>query len=237
MRFTAACITASALVATAVAAPAPECNADQAPKEYNQHGRGYDISRVGRPGRPGRRVHAEHPTTAATLTFPATCTAVVTSIATETVRVTETYSYTVEPTSTSSPEYPSEDYNDCVTDEEADQMAEVFRQLIQDYSDDVALSALTEDFVDYASAVNILMNRGAQFPKNITGPTFDGRQAFMDGQGSQPKIPFERLNTFHGCRSVTVRWTTSRSANGQPTEQAMIVSSTNAPCSKMKTNH
>merc|ERR1712233_181897 len=55
-----------------------------------------------------------------------------------------------------------------------------------------------------------------------TGPTFDGRQAFMDGQGSQPKIPFTTLNVFHGCRTVTVRWKTERSANGQPTEQAMI---------------
>merc|ERR1712144_55571 len=76
--------------------------------------------------------------------------------------------------------------------------ADVFRQLIQDYSDELALNALTEDFVDYASVVNSLMNRGAQYPKNITGPTFDG------------------------CRTVTVRWMTERSANGQPTEQAMI---------------
>lgn len=78
--------------------------------------------------------------------------------------------------------------------------------------------------MDYSSAVNIIMNKGAQFPKNITGPTFAGRQAFMDGQGSQPQIPFERLQTFHGCDSVSLRWVTTRSANGQASEVAAIVS-------------
>merc|ERR1712070_1237131 len=59
---------------------------------------------------------AKH-TGGATMNFPATCTAVVTSVQTATV-----------------------------TDEEAENMADVFRQLIQDYSDELALNALTEDF-------------------------------------------------------------------------------------------
>merc|ERR1712029_377783 len=149
-----------------------------------------------------------------TMNFPATCTAVVTSV--QTATVTETMTYAPEPTEIDA------DYEECLTDEEAENMADVFRQLIQSYSDELAMNALTEDFVDYASVVNSLMNRGAQFPKNITGPTFDGRQAFMDGQGSQPEIPFETLNVFHGCRTVTVRWLTTDSAAGQPTKQAEI---------------
>ncbi|TKA67320.1 hypothetical protein B0A55_09068 [Friedmanniomyces simplex] len=125
------------------------------------------------------------------------------------------------PTSTSTPEVPDVP-STCVNDEDAEQLAEVFRMLIQNYTSTLALNALTEDFVDYSSAVNIVMNRGAQYPKNITGPTFATRAAFMAGQGSQPKIPFERLQTFHGCDSVSVRWMTTRSGNGQKTEAAMI---------------
>jgi len=67
------------------------------------------------------------------------------------------------------------------------------------------------------------MNHGAGGPKDLTKPTFAGRQAFMDGQGSQPQIPFTKLQTFHGCNSVSMRWMTERSANGQATEAAQIV--------------
>ena len=56
----------------------------------------------------------------------------------------------------------------------------------------------------------------------LTEPTFVGRQAFMDGQGSQPEIPFTKLNIFHGCDSVSMRWLTERSANGQETESARL---------------
>ena len=32
------------------------------------------------------------------------------------------------------------------------------------------MEALTEDFIDWSSAVNLIMNKGAELPKNITGP-------------------------------------------------------------------
>merc|ERR1712029_734236 len=86
-----------------------------------------------------------------TMNFPATCTAVVTSV--QTATVTETMTYAPEPTEIDA------DYEECLTDEEAENMADVFRQLIQSYSDELAMNALTEDFVDYASVVNSLMNR------------------------------------------------------------------------------
>lgn len=214
MRFATVFATASGLAATTFAAPAaepvPVCNdLPYRPGPYQ-----------GRPGNGGDR-----PTTAATLNFPATCTAIVTSVATSTVVVTEAETYISTPASTTLP-IPGLEQPKCVTDEDADSIATVFQLLIQEYSDELALAALTEDFVDWSSAVNILMNGGAQFPKNITGPTFAGRQAFMDGQGSQPQIPFTKLNTFHGCDSMSLRWMTERSANGQKTEVAAIVSHT-----------
>ncbi|KAK5175371.1 uncharacterized protein LTR77_000510 [Saxophila tyrrhenica] len=110
----------------------------------------------------------------------------------------------------------------CLSDEDAEQAADIFRELIQNYSDELALEALTEDFVDWSSAVSIIMNGGDGEPVEIEKPTFVGRQAFMDAQGSQPEIPFKKLQRFHGCNSVSMRWLTRRSANGQPTETARI---------------
>lgn len=116
----------------------------------------------------------------------------------------------------------------CLSDSDAEQAADIFRELIQNYSDELALEALTEDFVDYSSSVNIIINGGDGEPLDIEKPTFVGRQAFMDGQGSQPEIPFKKLQRFHGCDAVSMRWLTRRSANGQETETARIVS---CPCS------
>ncbi|KAK3627308.1 hypothetical protein LTR22_022788, partial [Elasticomyces elasticus] len=129
-----------------------------------------------------------------------TATTTVSEIATVTGSCPTSNGTAPFPTGTGSPvpEVPDQ----CVNAEDSEVIAEVFRQLIQDYSTTMALNALTEDFIDYSSAVNIIMNKGAQYPKNITGPTFASRATFMAGQGSQPKIPFERLNVFYGCDSV-----------------------------------
>jgi hypothetical protein len=110
----------------------------------------------------------------------------------------------------------------CLTEEDAQAFAGVFQGLISQYTDELAEGALTPDFIDWSSSVNLLMNKGGQFPKNITGPTFANRQAFLDGQGSQPLIPFQILNVFHGCDSVSVRWLTTDSAAGKPTRSATV---------------
>jgi len=113
---------------------------------------------------------------------------------------------------------PRPDSELCMTRAEAEIAADIFRQLIQEYSDDLALSALTEDFHDYASSVNIIINKGAAGPKSMNAPTFASRAAFIDGQGKQPEIPFTKIKVFPGCRHVAMRWKTGRSANGHSTE-------------------
>ena len=112
----------------------------------------------------------------------------------------------------------------CLSNRDAYQAADIFQELIQNYSDELALEALTEDFVDYSSAVSIIINGGDDEPLDLIAPTFAGRQEFMDAQGSQPKIPFKKLNIFHGCNSVSMRWYTKRSAKGQESEVDNIVS-------------
>ena len=124
------------------------------------------------------------------------------------------------------PFHSKQDVDDCycLSDADAQHAADIFQELIQNYSDELALETLTEDFVDYSSAVSIIINGGDGEPLNIVEPTFVGRQAFMDAQGSQPEIPFRQLNIYHGCDSVSMRWMTGRSAKGQETEVSRIVS-------------
>lgn len=103
----------------------------------------------------------------------------------------------------------------CLSQAEGEEAADVFRALIQEYSDELALQYLTEDFVDWSSSVNGIINGGGELPKALDQPTFQGRQAFMDGQGSQPQIPFQKIRIWVGCDFVSMRWSTTDSAAGQ----------------------
>jgi hypothetical protein len=120
----------------------------------------------------------------------------------------------------------------CLTDEDASEVAGVFQQLIQGYTLELTEEALTVDFADYSSAVNIIRNRGGEGPNVVNAITFSSREEFSANHGKQPNIPFDTLNVFHGCNTTSVRWQTLRSGNGQANEQAAIVSSSCATCSK-----
>lgn len=111
----------------------------------------------------------------------------------------------------------------CMTDEEATTVAATFQSLIQGYTIRQALAALTEDFVDYTSAVSIIINRGGSGPLDITEPVFTSREQFMEGHGNQEPIPFETLQVWHNCEgTVTMVWRTTRSGQGQENEAAAI---------------
>jgi len=126
----------------------------------------------------------------------------------------------VEKPSCDAPEVPEEK---CMTDDEADDVAAYFRDLIRGYTIEQALAGLTEDFVDYSSAVSIVINKGAAEPNNILEPIFTSREQFMNGHGKQQPIPFETTNVWHNCNgTVSMRWYTTRSGQGQATEAAAI---------------
>lgn len=112
----------------------------------------------------------------------------------------------------------------CLSDSDAQTVADIFQELIQNYSDELALAALTEDFTDWSSAVGIIIEQVGEGDVNLLEPLFVGRDAFMAAQGSQPEIPFTQTHVFHGCNSVSMRWYTTRSAAGQPSEVSRIVS-------------
>lgn len=46
-------------------------------------------------------------------------------------------------------------------------------------------------------------------PFQLGEPTFDSLEAFKEGQGSQPPIPFEILQLWHTCDTVVIRWRTT----------------------------
>ena len=77
----------------------------------------------------------------------------------------------------------------CMPREDAQRVAETFQSIIRGYTKEQALAALTPDFVDYSSAVSIIINRGGSGPEDVTEPIFRSRDEFMGGHGTQEPIP------------------------------------------------
>jgi len=50
--------------------------------------------------------------------------------------------------------------SNCMTDKDAEKVADNFKSLIDDYSEKVANATLTEDFIDYSDSVGELINGG-----------------------------------------------------------------------------
>jgi hypothetical protein len=104
----------------------------------------------------------------------------------------------------------------CVNDYEADVIAADYAALIVSYSDALADAVLAPNFTDYSESVNTLINScpqgDAAKPLPLLAPTFTSREQFKIGQGQQPSINFERLNLWHSCDTVIVRWQTTNTA-------------------------
>lgn len=104
----------------------------------------------------------------------------------------------------------------CVSDAEADTIAADYAALIVSYSDALADAVLAVNFTDYSESVNTLINScpqgDAAKPLPLLAPTFTSRDQFKIGQGQQPSINFERLNLWHSCDTVIVRWQTTNTA-------------------------
>jgi len=85
---------------------------------------------------------------------------------------------------------PKNDSNeDCMSRADALNVAGTFQSLIQGYTEEQALAALTPDFMDHSSAVSIIINRGGSGPEDITEPIFTSRDEFMKGHGTQSRFP------------------------------------------------
>ena len=60
----------------------------------------------------------------------------------------------------------------CMSDSDAQQAADIFQELIQNYSDELALDALSRDFTDYSSSVAIIINGGDNGKKSMDGTIY-----------------------------------------------------------------
>jgi len=104
----------------------------------------------------------------------------------------------------------------CVTDAQADEIASDYAALIVSYSDALADAVLAPNFTDYSESVNTLINScpqgDAAKPIDLLAPTFTSLEQFKIGQGQQPSINFERLNLWHTCDTVIIRWVTTNTA-------------------------
>lgn len=108
----------------------------------------------------------------------------------------------------------------CMTDAEAQQVANNFKTLISDYSNATAERVLCTSFADYSDSVIELINNGCyNGPIPLGSPTFTSRESFEAGQGSQPNIPFEILKIWNSCDAVTIRWRTPTPGFVQPEQQ------------------
>lgn len=111
----------------------------------------------------------------------------------------------------------------CMSREDAIKTAATFQSLIQGYTKEEALAALTPDFIDYSSAVSIIINRGGSGPEDVTAPIFTSRDEFMEGHGTQEPIPFETLKVWSTCDGVvSMVWRSIRSGQGQENESAAV---------------
>ena len=80
-----------------------------------------------------------------------------------------------------------DDDNWCMTDAEANQVAENFKTLISAYTNASAERFLCTSFTDYSDSVIELINNGCYNKVIPLGtPTFTDRTSFEAGQGSQP---------------------------------------------------
>ncbi|KAK4506286.1 hypothetical protein PRZ48_000016 [Zasmidium cellare] len=95
----------------------------------------------------------------------------------------------------------------CLSDSDAQTVADNFKESIAAYSDAQADADFTTDFHDYSDSVIELIDNGCpNTPVALGTATFDSLASFKAGQGSQPPIPFEILNLWHNCDTVTIRW-------------------------------
>ncbi|KAK4502635.1 hypothetical protein PRZ48_006061 [Zasmidium cellare] len=112
---------------------------------------------------------------------------------------------------------PASGGSQCMTDDQANVVAEAYGELIANYNEDLANAILTEDFTDYSEGVNTLINTCPQGSAAMTLPllaaTFTNREEFEVGQGQQPHINFKQLNLWNACSSVIIRWETTNTAN------------------------
>lgn len=98
---------------------------------------------------------------------------------------------------------------ECLSYDEAHEVGFLWQELIGNFSKETAEAALVPNYTDYAAAalsLNNVCHQAKVPPMKATDPLFTSREIFIMAQGSQAPIPSTKLNLWHGCRTVTMRY-------------------------------
>ena len=116
-----------------------------------------------------------------------------------------------------------QDSKNCLCDADASLLATSFGLTISNYTQALAVQLFAEGFTDQSDSVNQLINTSplpphpvclrvrlhdclADTASQLGTLTFSSKEDFLAGQGAQPAVPFQVLNTWHTCDTVIVRW-------------------------------
>jgi hypothetical protein len=92
-----------------------------------------------------------------------------------------------------------------MTDEDAQQVANNFKELIAAYSDDLANAVLTEDFVDFSDSVNELINNGCpNGPAPVSVADCDQFASLADHRESSAPRPSPVVQTSRPARALSL---------------------------------
>ncbi|KAM3417825.1 hypothetical protein BST61_g6050 [Cercospora zeina] len=101
----------------------------------------------------------------------------------------------------------------CLDDGAAQKVAQNFRSLISNYSNDTANAVLSPNFTDHSDGLATLMNNGCPSGAETLGQaTVTSREEYMAAQSTQPNIPFNIMNVWHNCNTVIMRWQSPEAA-------------------------
>merc|ERR1711981_1123507 len=99
-----------------------------------------------------------------------------------------------------------QDSKNCLCDADASLLATSFGLTISNYTQALAVQLFAEGFTDQSDSVNQLINTSPLPPHPLGTLTFSSKEDFLAGQGAQPAVPFQVLNTWHTRDTVIVRW-------------------------------
>lgn len=133
---------------------------------------------------------------------------------------------------------PSRSY--CLRTEDAHRIATNYGSLISGFSDTVAKNVLSPEFTMYSTSTQDVIERcntEKPFTTARLTPLFSGRNEFIRDQGAQAPLPYEQLNLWHSCDTITVRYHFRMSTFGDASTEQNIVGMTTMRVSPAPENH
>jgi hypothetical protein len=106
----------------------------------------------------------------------------------------------------------------CMTTKEMEEMVEIYRQIIAEYTPELGEKYIAEDFVDISDTINTFIH----LP--LGGPTFPNKTDFLEVQSWNQHFPVEILSVdAHQCNTVALQWKASFGEANLPSKGLTIM--------------